>query len=252
MYLDLCAVGGDEGVGEDGGGFGKEGFGLFVAGTDVGEEELLGAGLEGQGGGLRGGAVEFFGGDGGEGVVEGAFETEEVDVLDIGEDALGVGGVGAVGVTTCGVGTTGFLFDEVAVGGYGVNQREGEDAAEVVFEKGEGTFGVGELVVADVEVDMASRDRHDGLHGMGDAGGGIDVEGLFTSAEVHAADEAGEAEEMVAMEVGDADEGAGEQSLVVDAYLCLGVLAAVEKDAEAVDVDHLSATVAGSGGQGGS
>ena len=47
MDFDLGAVGGDEGVGEDDGGFGKEGFGLFVASADVGEEELLGTCLEG-------------------------------------------------------------------------------------------------------------------------------------------------------------------------------------------------------------
>jgi hypothetical protein len=87
---------------------------------------------------------------------------------------------------------------------------------------------------------------------MGDAGGGVDVEGFFASAEVHAANEAWETEEMVAVEVGDADEGAREQSLVVDAYLCLGVLATVKEYAEAVDVDHLSATMAGGGGQGSS
>ena len=75
MYLELCAVGGDEGVGEDGGGFGEEQFGFFEAGADVGEEELLGVGFEGKCGGLRGGAMEFFGGDGGEVVVEGAFEA---------------------------------------------------------------------------------------------------------------------------------------------------------------------------------
>ena len=47
MYLDLCAVGGDEGVGEDGGGFGEERFGLFETCADVGEEELTGIGFEG-------------------------------------------------------------------------------------------------------------------------------------------------------------------------------------------------------------
>ena len=86
----------------------------------MGEEELFGVGIEGEGGGLRGGAVEFFGGDGGEGVVEGAFETEEVDPFDVGEDGLGVGGVGAVGIAADGVGSAGLFFDEVAVGGDGV------------------------------------------------------------------------------------------------------------------------------------
>ena len=47
---------------------------------------------------------------------------------------------------------------------------------------------MGKFVVAGVEVDVAARDGHDGLHGLGDASGGIDVEGLFASAEVHAAD----------------------------------------------------------------
>ena len=67
---------------------------------------------------MRCGAVELFGGDGGEGVVEGAFEAEEVDPLYVGEDGLGVGGVGAVGVAAGRVGTTGLFFDEVAVGGH--------------------------------------------------------------------------------------------------------------------------------------
>ena len=195
--------------------------------------------------------MEFLGGDGGKGVVEGAFEAEEVDPLDVGEDGLGVGGVGAVGVAAGRVGTTGLFFDEVAVGGHGMNQREGMDAAKVVFEDGQGAFGVGELVVAGFEVDVAARDGHDGLHGMGDAGGGIDVEWLSAPAEVHAADNAGEAEEVVAVEVGDADEGAGEQALVIDAYLGLGVLATIEKYAETVDIDHLSAAMSGGGGQGG-
>lgn len=57
---------------------------------------------------------------------------------------------------------------------------------------------------------------------------------------------------MVAVEVGDADEGAGQQTLVVDAYLGLGVLATIEEDAKAVDVDHLPTAMAGGGGQGGS
>ena len=116
----LGTVGSDEGVGEYGGSFGEELIGLFEAGTDVSEEELLGVGLEGEGGGLRGGAVELFGGDGGEVVVEGAFEAEKVDIFDIGEDCLGVGGVGAVGIASGRVLATGLFFDEVAVGGHGV------------------------------------------------------------------------------------------------------------------------------------
>lgn len=117
MDLMLCAVGGDESVGEDGGGFGKKHFGLFVAGADMGEEELLGVGLEGEGGGLRGGAMQFFGGERGKVVVEGAFEAKKVNPFDIREDGLGVGSVGAVGVATGGVLASGLFFDEVSVCG---------------------------------------------------------------------------------------------------------------------------------------
>ena len=124
------------------------------------------------------------------------------------------------------------------------------EATKAVLEEEKAARGVGEFVVAYVELDMAARDFHDGLHGMGNAGGGVDVERVLASAEVHTADETGEAEEVVAVEVGDADEGAGLQALVVDAYLSLGVLATVEKDTETVDVDHLPATMAGGGGQG--
>ena len=194
--------------------------------------------------------MEFLGGDGGEGIGESAFETEEVGALDVGEDGLGVGGVGAVGVAAGGVLAAGLFFDEVAIGGYGVNQWEGVDAAEVVFENGEGAFGVVEFVIADIEVDMAARCFHDGLHGVGDAGGSVDVERLFAAAKVHAADEPGKAEEVVAMEVGDADDREGLQALAIDANLGLRVLTAVEEDAESVDVDHLPAAVAGNSGEG--
>ena len=250
MDFDLGTVGGDEGVGEDDGGFGKEGFGLFVAGADVGEEELLGVGLEGEGGGLRGGAVELLGGDGGKGIVEGTFEAEEVHVMDIGEDGLGVGGVGAVGIAAGRLLATGLFFDEVAVGGDGVQEGEGVDEAVFVFEEQERAFGVGEFVVAYLEFDMAVRYLHDVLHDAFYAGGGVDVDGVFVAAEVHAAEEAWEPEEMVAMEVGDADLGEGLQLLVVYTYLGLGVFATVEEYAEAVEVDDLSATMAHHGGGG--
>ena len=61
------SVGGEDGGGEKGGGLVGVEFGLFVAGADVGEHQLLGAGLEGQRGGLARGAVEFLGGDGRDG-----------------------------------------------------------------------------------------------------------------------------------------------------------------------------------------
>ena len=108
---------------------------------------------------------------------------------------------------------------------------------------------MGEFVVADVEIDMAAGGFHYRLHGVGDAGGGIDVEGSLPTAEVHAADEAGKTEEVVAVEVCDADDGAGLEALAVDAYLGLCVLTTIKEDAESVDVDHLPATVAGGGGK---
>lgn len=57
VHFVALAVGGYEGVGEDGLGLGQQFFGLFETGADVGEEELPGLGLEGQGGGLHGGAM---------------------------------------------------------------------------------------------------------------------------------------------------------------------------------------------------
>lgn len=208
-YLVDSSVDGDEGVGEDGGGFGKEEFGFFVAGADVGEEELLGVGLEGEGGGLRGGAVELLGGDGGKGIVEGAFEAEEVHAFDIGEDGLGVGGVGAVGIAAGRFLATGLFFDEVAVGGDRVDEGEGVDAAVFVFEEQERALGVGEFVVTDFEFEVAVGGLHDGLHDVGNAGRGVDVDRGFVVAEVHAAEESRKPEEVVAVEVGDADLGEG-------------------------------------------
>lgn len=61
--------------------------------------------------------MELFGCDGSEDVVEGAFETEKVDTLDVREDGLGIGSVGTVGVAAGGVLASGFFFDEVAVCG---------------------------------------------------------------------------------------------------------------------------------------
>ena len=57
VHFVALAVGGYEGVGEDSLGLGQQFFGLFETGADVGEEELPGLGLEGQGGGLHGGAM---------------------------------------------------------------------------------------------------------------------------------------------------------------------------------------------------
>ncbi len=110
---------------------------------------------------------------------------------------------------------------------------------------------MGELVIMYFEIEVAARNFHDGLHGAGYAGRGVDVDGCFVVAEVHAAQQAGEPEEVVAVEVGDADLGEGLHLLMIYTYLGLGVLATVEEYAEAVEVDDLSTTVACRGGQGG-
>lgn len=204
FYLVLCSIGGNEGVGEDGLGFGEQVLGLFEAGADMGEQQLFGMGFQGEGGGLCGGAVQFLGCHGGESGVEGAFEAEQVDALDVGEDGLGVGGVGAVGIAAGWVFAARLLLDEVAVGGHGMHEGEGMDAAAAVVEEAEAAFGVLQLVIAYLKFGMAAGDLHDGVHGCGDALGGKDIDGLCATAEVHAADEAGKAEEVVAVQVGEA------------------------------------------------
>jgi len=169
--------------------------------------------------------------------------------VDVGQEALGVAGVGAVGVAACGVVAAGFFLDEVAVGGDGVEQGEGRDAAAFVFEHLQAALGMAELVVAHREVEMAAGDGHEEFHGLGDTGGRKDVHRGLAAAEVHGAEQAGQAEEVVAVEVGEEDGAHGLEFLMVDAHLGLGVLAAVEHEAGAVDVDYLSAAVAGDGGQ---
>ena len=72
VHLVLGSVGCYEGVGEDGLGFGQQVLGLFESGADMGEQQLFGMGLLGQGGGLCGCAVQFLFGHAGESIVEGA------------------------------------------------------------------------------------------------------------------------------------------------------------------------------------
>lgn len=226
----------------------------------MGEHQSLGFGLEGRGGGLPCRAVELFGSHGGEGIVESTFHAEEVGALNIRDNLFGVGGVGTVSVATGGidstggrrplVGPAGNLIHHIAVGGHRVHQREGRDAAAIVFEEKVATLAEIQLVVTDLIVDMAARGGQEGLHGRPYTHRGIDVEWLFPSAEMHGADQPGKPEEMVAMQVGEEDMRDGLETLVVDAYLRLGGLATVEEETEAVDVDHLPATMAGTGGEG--
>ena len=178
-------------------------------------------------------------------VVEGALHAQQVHPLDIGEETLVVGGVGAIGIAADGVLAAGFLLDKIAVGGDGMEQREGIHAAQWRLEKQLDALGERELVVVELKLDMAPGDLHQQVHSVADAGGSVDVDRLLTPAEVHAAHQSGEPEEMVAVEVGEADVRDALHLLVIDAELGLGVLAAVEEHPEAVDVHHLSAAVAG-------
>ena len=55
------------------------------------------------------------------------------------------------------------------------------DATEVVLKQGKAAFGMGEFVVADIELNMAARDFHEGCHGIGYAGRSVYVERGFAS-----------------------------------------------------------------------
>ena len=117
FYLDDLSVGGEEGVGEEGCGLVGEEFGFFVAGTDMGEQQLFGFREGGQAGGLAGGEVLALAGQLGEVVGEGALEAEERRVAHEGHQVFAVGGVAGVGVDTCGVAATRHLGDAKAIGG---------------------------------------------------------------------------------------------------------------------------------------
>lgn len=125
------------------------------------------------------------------------------------------------------------------------------DAAEVVLKEGETARGVGEFVVTDVELDMAARDFHEGLHGVGDAGRGIDVDRLLPPAEVHAADESWEAEEVVAVEVRDEDGAEGLELDMAATDIVLRALGAIEEHFESADIDNLGAATTVARGNGG-
>ena len=172
----LRTVGGDDRIGEYGSGFGQQDFRLFVSRADVSQQQATGVGFEGHCGCLCGGAVQLLIGDRGKRIVESAFETQQIDVVDIRENSLGIGGVGAVGVTPCGIFATGLFFYQVSVCRDGMDKREGMYAAIVVFENGERPLGMGEFVIMHLEVDMASGHLKDEREGFLYALGGINVD----------------------------------------------------------------------------
>ena len=97
------SVGGEDGGGEKGGGLVGEEFGFFVAGADVGEQQLFGLRKGGQTGGLAGGEVLALAGQVGEVVGEGALEAEERRVAHKGHQIFTIGGVAGVSVDAWGV-----------------------------------------------------------------------------------------------------------------------------------------------------
>jgi hypothetical protein len=98
---------------------------------------------------------------------------------------------------------------------------------------------------------VVAREVEGGLDDLPGALGSYDGDGLRATAEVHGGEEAGEAEEVVAVEVRDEDGAEALELEVVLAYAVLGAFGAVQQHLESVDVDDLGAATAAPGGQGG-
>ncbi len=107
-------------------------------------------------------------------------------------------------------------------------------------------------MIVQFELDMASRHLHQQVHGIEYAGRGIDIDGLSTPTEVHAADKPRQTKEMVAVEMGYTNVGYALHLLMVDAQLGLCVLATIHQYPEPIHIHHLSAAMAGDSGEGGS
>ena len=133
-----------------------------------------------------------------------------------------------------------------------MHQGEGEDPTEVGLEKELHALGKLQLMVVNLEGDVAAGHIHQHIHSLADACRGIDIDGLDAPAEMHAAQQSGKPEEVVAVEVGEADVGEALHFLMIDPKLGLGVLATVEEDPKSVDVQHLRTAVTGHSGERGS
>jgi len=229
VHLVSLAVFGEDGVFEDGLGFADDYIYLvaFVAGGEMGQEQLPDFGLEGNLRGLMSGEVAFLGSKLAKRVVEGAFEAQHIDsVNNIGETIekacvatvgiavgfatrechLGIGDDGAVGhgevgslldVAAVEVGEAVFVagiflevefgfgfFEEKAVGGHRVLQREGCHLAFVVLEYRLKFVGFNRV---DAQLVLKARAGYgkDRVEHRLKAFGRIDVERLGAPAEVH-------------------------------------------------------------------
>jgi hypothetical protein len=128
---------------------------------------------------------------------------------------------------------------------------EGVDGAARAFEDAVEAFGEVHLDEADGIAYVVAGEVEGGLDDLAGALGGDDGDRLGAAAEVHGGEEAGEAEEVVAVEVRDEDGAETLELEVVLAYAVLRAFGAVEQHLETVDVDYLGAAAAASGGQGG-
>ena len=244
------AVGGEDGGWEKGGGLVGEEFGFFVAGADMGEQQLFGFREGGQAGGLAGGEVLALAGQLGEVVGEGALEAEERRVAHEGHQVFAVGGVAGVGVDACGISATRHLGDAEAVGGHGMEDGEGVDGAALALKDAMEALREVHLDEIKLVTHMIARQLEGGLDDLFGPFGCHDGHGLGAAAEVHGGEQRRKAEEVVAVEVRD-QYGAQRlelQMVLTDAVL--GSLGAIEQEFETVDVDHLRATTAAAGGQG--
>ena len=115
---------------------------------------------------------------------------------------------------------------------------EGGDAVEAFLDDDRG-LGEVQFLEFQGEAKDGSGDGEEELDGLFGAFGGEDGDGLGAAGEVQGGEESGEAEEVVAVEMGDEDHLDALDFLMVFAELGLGVLAAVDEDAVAADGDEL-------------
>ena len=133
LYAVTLTVGGWYCVGEYGRGFCKEFVNFFVAGAEVGEQQLFDFGAAGNSGGLGRGAVLFLYGYAFKVVGKGAFQTEQVHAVhEVGQLVEGAS-VAAIGVTAWRTAAVWHLFYNIAKGLHRVTQCKGGNIAPLVF-----------------------------------------------------------------------------------------------------------------------
>ena len=201
---------------------------------------------------LAGGEVLALGGQPLVLVAEGALETQQVGPGDMGQDALVVGRVAAVGVDQRRGGVARPFGDAEAVIRHRMVEREGVDSAALVLEDALAALVEVHLHPFDGESHVVAREVEGGLDHLAGSRGGHDGHRLGAAAEVHGAQQAWQAEEVVAVQVRDGDGVDALQLEVVVADAVLGGFGAVDQKFEAPDIEHLCRTAPCADGQGGS